>query len=152
MMINYNSDVNTSYGLTGFAVVFVILLSLLVILASVITIISLAKIFKRLNKPSWAAIVPVYKELVLLELANLKWWYIFLLLIPLINVYYMYIICNAIAKKFNKPTGFSLGMILIPYVFLPLLAFKCELKKEDELDNLMIDESTNEDNVEELSI
>ena len=40
----------------------------------------LAKLFQKAGKPAWAAIVPVYNIIVLLEIIGYKWYYVFVFL------------------------------------------------------------------------
>jgi len=35
------------------------------------------KLYEKANKPGWAALVPIYNVIVLLEIIGYKWYYIF---------------------------------------------------------------------------
>ena len=50
-------------------------------------------------------------------------WWVTLILIPLVNIAIMFIINIALAKSFGKGTGFGIGLVLLPFIFVPLLAF-----------------------------
>jgi hypothetical protein len=44
------------------------------------------KIFAKANKPGWAAIIPIYNMIVLLEVVGRPFWWILLKLIPCVNI------------------------------------------------------------------
>ena len=93
------------------------------LIIGLISIISYAKIFTKAGKPWWASIVPIYNIIVMLEIAKLPLWYFILLFIPIANIYVLFKINIEIAKKFDKSTGFGIGMTLLSVIFIPLLAF-----------------------------
>lgn len=121
---SYGYNAASASGLVGGMLIFMIIIWIISIAASVLMLVSMWKVFKKLGKPGWASIVPFYNVYVLCcEIAEKEWWYILLLCVPIANIYAMYVIYNAIAKKFGKETGFTIGMMLLPIVFFPILAF-----------------------------
>ncbi|MGM0626670.1 MAG: DUF5684 domain-containing protein, partial [Candidatus Fermentibacterota bacterium] len=60
---------------------------------------------------------------VMLQIAQKPEWWIILMFIPFVNIIIAIIIAVAIAEKFGKTSGFAIGMILLPVVFYPILAF-----------------------------
>ena len=58
-----------------------------VVTLPILTIIATWKMFTKAGKPGWAAIIPVYNIIVMLEIAELPMWYIALFLIPFANIY-----------------------------------------------------------------
>jgi ABC-type sulfate transport system permease subunit len=86
-------------------------------------VISLWKIFVKAGKPGWAAIVPIYNIIVLLEIAGKPLWWFILMLIPFVNFIVLIIVVIQVAKNFGKGTGFAIGMIFLPFIFYPMLAF-----------------------------
>ena len=127
--MNENYYVDTTYGLsttsglTGAFASMGILIVILFIISYVLIIVSLWKIFKKAGKPGWASIIPIYNIYVICQIAEKKWWNILLLLIPIANIYAMIVLYNGLAKKFGKSGGFVVGMILLPIIFFPILAF-----------------------------
>ena len=89
----------------------------------VLVIVSIWKIFEKAGKPGWAAIVPIYNVIVLLEIVKKPTWWIVLMLIPLVNIVVAIIVYVELAKAFGKSAGFGIGMIFLSFIFLPLLAF-----------------------------
>ncbi len=127
--MNENYYVDTTYGLsttsglTGAFASMGILIVILFIISYVLIIVSLWKIFKKAGKPGWVSIIPIYNIYVICQIAEKKWWNILLLLIPIANIYAMIVLYNGLAKKFGKSGGFVVGMILLPIIFFPILAF-----------------------------
>lgn len=82
------------------------------------------KIFTKAGKPGWAALVPIYNILVLLEIIGRPWWWILLMLVPLINLGVLFVVCLDMAKVFGKGALFGIfGLAIFPVVGYPILAF-----------------------------
>lgn len=97
-------------------------LAIIIIILFVI-VISIWKIFTKAGKPGWAAIVPIYNYIVMLEVVKQPTWWIILLILPIINWIMAVVILHNLSKVFGQGIGFTLGLIFMPFVFLPLLAF-----------------------------
>jgi hypothetical protein len=81
------------------------------------------KIFEKAGKPGWAAIIPIYSTIVLLEIIKKPTWWVFMLFIPLVNIYFAIVMVNELSKSFGKDVGFTLGLIFLPFIFYPILGF-----------------------------
>ena len=84
---------------------------------------ALWKIFVKAGEPGWAAIIPIYNIIVMLKIAGKPAWWVILMLIPVANIIVGFLMCDAIAKRFGKGTGFAIGMLLLPFIFYPVLAW-----------------------------
>lgn len=80
-------------------------------------------IFLKAGKPGWAAIIPIYNMLVLLEIAGKPWWWLLLMLIPVVNIVIAVLVFHNLSLSFGKGAGFTVGIILLGFIFLPILAF-----------------------------
>ena len=89
----------------------------------VVLIAAMWKVFVKAGKPGWAAIVPIYNIVVLCEIAGKPAWWVILFFIPFVNFVVAIILALAIAKNFGKGGGFAAGLILLPFVFYPMLAW-----------------------------
>jgi hypothetical protein len=58
-----------------------------------------------------------------LEIVKKPIWWIILLMIPIVNFVVLILIFIELAKAFGKDGGYAVGLILLPVVFLPMLAF-----------------------------
>lgn len=103
------------------------------IVLGLIIIVSLWKIFVKNNKHGWASIIPIYREIVILEIAELPLWYVVMLFIPLANLVFLFIIMINFAKKLGKSSSFGVGLVLLPYIFLPIL--DNSINEEEKEDN-----------------
>ena len=95
----------------------------LYLIVAIIMIVSLWKIFLKANKPGWASIIPFYNVIVELEIIGKPWWWLLLLFIPIVNVVIAIMMTYYLAKCFGKGAGFTVGLIIIPIIFYPILAF-----------------------------
>ncbi|MGD0998610.1 MAG: DUF5684 domain-containing protein, partial [Thermoleophilia bacterium] len=89
----------------------------------VLYVVSMWKVFIKAGKPGWAAIIPIYNVIVLLEIVNRPLWWIILYFIPLVNLVIMIIVSLDVARVFGKGPGFGIGLWLLGFIFYPILAF-----------------------------
>lgn len=80
-------------------------------------------IFRKAGKPGWAAIVPFYNLYVLFDITWGSGMRFLLLLIPIYNIILSIQTQVRLAKAFGKSGGFAAGLVFLPYIFIPLLAF-----------------------------
>ena len=80
-------------------------------------------VFRKAGKPGWAAIVPFYNLYVLFDITWGSGMRFLLLLIPIYNIVLGIQTCIKLAKAFGKSGGFAAGLVFLPYIFIPLLAF-----------------------------
>lgn len=90
---------------------------------TIIVLVSSWVIFTKAGRPGWAAIVPIYNVWVLLEIVKKPWWWILLLLIPIVNIVVAVLITHELSMRFGKGGWFTVGLLLLPFVFYPILAF-----------------------------
>ena len=81
------------------------------------------KTFSKAGKPGWAAIIPIYNMVVLLEVAGKPLWWIVLFFIPLVNFVAAILVSIEVAKAFGKGAGFGLGLAFLGPIFYPILGF-----------------------------
>jgi hypothetical protein len=98
-------------------------LSVIWLAFAVLMIAATWKVFVKAGEPGWAAIVPIYNFIVLLKIAGKPMWWIILLLIPFVNLIVAIILIFSLAKNFGKGGGFAIGLLLLPPVFYPMLAW-----------------------------
>jgi hypothetical protein len=111
-------DQSSSSG-GAFGVVFLIIM----LAVAVALIASLWKVYAKAGQPGWAAIVPIYNCVVLLKIVGKPIWWLILLLIPFVNFVILIIVYLALAKSFGKGAGFGIGLVLLGFIFFPILGF-----------------------------
>ncbi len=81
------------------------------------------KMFVKAGKPGWACLVPFYNIIVMLEIVGRPLWWIVLFLIPIVNLVAAILLSIDLAKSFGKGVGFGIGILLLGFIFVPLLGF-----------------------------
>lgn len=89
----------------------------------VIMIASMWKLFEKAGKPGWAAIIPIYNLIVMIEIVGKPMIWILWLILPCVNVVFIIWLTNLFVKSFGKSEGYTVGIIFLPFIFYPLLAF-----------------------------
>ncbi len=105
-------------GNSGGGIIIIVWLAVMVVMIA-----ALWKVFVKAGKPGWAVLIPIYNAYVFLQIAGKPGWWLVLLFIPLINIVAGIIALASLAKKFGKGTGFVVGLILLPFIFYPILGF-----------------------------
>ena len=59
----------------------------------------------------------------MLKVAGRPGWWLLLMLIPLVNIVIGIIVPIDLATRFGKGGGYAVGLIFLPVIFLPMLAF-----------------------------
>ncbi len=75
-----------------------------------------------LSDKAWWGWVPVMQVLLMLKMAGKAWWWIFLFLIPLVNIVIGIIVWIKIAQALNKPKWTGVLMI-VPGIDLFVLGY-----------------------------
>ena len=84
-------------------------------------------IYKKARKPYFATFIPFYKDAVLFKICGYSYWWMLLLLIPIIG-WFIYgilkIIMNfELSNAFGKGAGFGIGLWLLKPIFESIIAF-----------------------------
>jgi hypothetical protein len=80
-------------------------------------------IFTKAGEAGWKAIIPIYNILVLLKIVGREWWWIILMLIPIVGFIVWIIVALDLAKSFGRGAGFAIGLILLPFIWSLILGF-----------------------------
>lgn len=84
---------------------------------------SMWKIYDKAGKPGWAALIPIYNLVVLLEIVGKPVWWILLFFIPIVNIVIAIMVYHALSLSFGQGAGFTVGLLFLGIVFFPILAF-----------------------------
>jgi hypothetical protein len=69
------------------------------------------------------SIIPILNIYFICKIAGRPGWWVILMLIPFINFIIWIILCIDLAKSFGKGAGFGIGLILLSFIFFPILGF-----------------------------
>jgi hypothetical protein len=95
-------------------------IGLLIFLAYVV---GLWQVFIKAGESGWKAIIPIYNIWILLEIIGRPGWWVILYFIPVVG-FVIWVIMNLdLAKSFDRGTWFAIGLILLPFLFVPFLGF-----------------------------
>ncbi len=104
--------------MTGPAIAIIIILALVVLELAAIW-----KVFTKAGHPGWAAIVPIYNTYILTKIVGRPGWWVILFFIPFVSLIAIIILYIDLAKSFGKSGGFAAGLILLGFIFMPILGF-----------------------------
>jgi len=93
------------------------------VLIALLVIVATWKVFTKAGQPGWASIIPIYNLYIWCKIVGRPWWWILLMLIPLVNFIVAIILCIDLAKSFGKGVGFGIGLLLLPFIFFLILGF-----------------------------
>ncbi len=88
-----------------------------------IVVISWWKIFEKAGQPGWKAIIPIYNFYILLKIVGKPGWWLILILIPILNFVFIVWTYNMLSKSFGKDEAFTVGLVLLGFVFFAILGF-----------------------------
>jgi len=103
--------------------VFAIIGGVIFLAITIFYIAAIWKIFTKAGKPGWAFIIPIYGAIVALNIVGRPWWWLFLAIIPGVNIVIAIILALDWAKSYGKGTGFAVGLMLLSPIFIPILGF-----------------------------
>lgn len=112
------SEAGQSSGGAGVMIFLVLYFAFIIFLVA-----SIWKIFTKAGQPGWAALVPIYNLVVLLQVVGRPIWWIVLMLIPLVNLVIFIMVAIDLAKSFGKGAGFGIGLAFLGFIFYPILGF-----------------------------
>jgi hypothetical protein len=140
--VNFEADPEASAalgGALGFAAGVFLVFALFSLLLYLLIVASAAKLLSKAGESWWKALIPIYSNLVFLRVIKRPTWWIVFYIVPwmawiipeamivsvLILPFLVVAIINSfdLAKAFGRGPGFAIGIILLPLIFLPILAF-----------------------------
>lgn len=132
----------------GFGAVMLIPLLLFIFL-----IIASCKMYSKAGRGWWEAIIPFYSAFIYFRIVKASLWWLLVFIAPIVlgfiepissmnsvmNILFIFNIILGIfltyrlSKVFGHGVGFTIGLILLPFIFLPILAFgKSEYESRQE--------------------
>ena len=119
---SYSSDASAAGAAIAGGVLLVFFLIYFAIIA--VMVVSMWKLFTKAGKPGWAAIVPIYNTIIMLEISGRPvWWLLLMMFVPFFGAWVAIVAIIDFAKSYGKSTGFGVLVALVPIVGYPMLAF-----------------------------
>lgn len=114
--MEYQYQYQTSGSMPTWAIILIVLFVVFILAA-------MWKVFTKAGQPGWAAIIPIYNFYIMTKIGGKPGWWTILLLIPIVNYVFLIWIYNMISKSFGKDEGFTVGLVLLGFIFWPILGF-----------------------------
>ena len=89
----------------------------------VVAVAGMWKTFEKAGKPGWAAIIPIYNIYIMIEIVGKPTIWLLWCLIPCVNFVFIIWLYNLISKSYGKTEGFTVGLVLLGFIFWPILGF-----------------------------
>ncbi|MBS4016212.1 MAG: signal peptidase I [Candidatus Latescibacteria bacterium] len=97
---------------------------ILIVVIALLQIVGLWKIFSKAGKAGWKSLIPIYNIIVWLQIIGKPWWWMLLLLfVPIADIIIMILMYHGLSKSFGKGAGFTVGLVLLGFIFVPILGF-----------------------------
>jgi hypothetical protein len=80
------------------------------------------RIYTKAGQAGWKCLIPIYNVLISLDIAKQPRIWLLYMFIPIVNIYFAVKHIHGLSLAFGKDVGFTVGMILLPVVFIPVLA------------------------------
>ena len=103
-------------GLAGLAIV--------AVFGGVLGLVTIAGVWATFNKAGiagWKSLIPIYNQVLLLQIANRPTWWLILFFVPFVNFAVLILVSIDVAKRFGRGAGFGVGLGFLPFVFYPIL-------------------------------
>ena len=117
-MLSLLAQESSSGGGAGGIVFMILYLAFIVFL-----LVSVWKVFVKMTQPGWYGIIPIFNYCVIAKKSGKDWWWGLLPLVPCIGIIFVIILLNEVAKLFGKGVGYTIGLVFLPFIFWPILAF-----------------------------
>ena len=112
-------------------------LLLFFIALGIFLLIAIIKVYMKAGRKGWEAIIPFYSTFIYFRIIKLSWWWlltfvvIFGLLLfkqtvligNLLHMGFSVFLFDRLANRFGRGGWFTLGLVLLPFVFFPILAW-----------------------------
>ena len=102
----------------GGVIVFIIWLAVVLFMLAAVW-----KVFTKAGRPGWFSLIPFFNAYVLLKMAGKPGWWLILLFVPIIQIVIGIMALIGLARNFGKGGGFAVGLLFLPIIFYPILAF-----------------------------
>ena len=98
-------------------------IAILYLIVIIITIAGMWRVFQKAGRKGWEAIIPIYNLFIIQRIIGKPWYWVILMMIPYIGIIWTIWSTNLLSKSFGKGEGFTIGMIILPFIFYPILGF-----------------------------
>lgn len=116
-LAQYGNNGGNGGGIAGLVFIVIYLAIIVLVIAG------MWKMFAKAGQPGWLSIIPIVNMYFILKIVGRPWWWLILMFIPFISIIFAIIVMLDLAKSFGKGIAFAVGLILLSFVFIPILGF-----------------------------
>lgn len=96
---------------------------LIALLICIFMIAAMWRVFTKAGQPGWGCLIPFYNVCLMLNIAGKPGWWLVFFFIPVISIVVQIVMLIDIAGNFGRGGWFAAGLIFLPMIFFPILAF-----------------------------
>lgn len=124
-LILYVIGISSKYsGLDFWEHLLIVMIPLLINIA-LLTIVTMFEgmwaVYEKAGKKGWEAFIPILNIISMLEIIKRPLWWVLMLFIPIVNLAFVYLICEQLAQRYGKEEGFVIGLMFLPFIFYPMI-------------------------------
>ena len=98
------------------------------LLIFILIFVGMYKTFSKMgHDDAWMLIIPILNIVFNLKFLNKPLWMILLFIIvpiiPILCLYFGWLVSEKVAAAYGKSTGFAVGLLLLGFIFYPILGF-----------------------------
>jgi len=116
ILIAQQYDGSQAGGMSFFPLLFTLVISIFFLVV-------MWKVYVKAGQPGWGVLIPFYNIILMLRIAGKPGWWLIFFFIPIINIVVQIVMLIDIAKNFGRGGWFAAGLIFLPIIFFPILAF-----------------------------
>lgn len=117
-----NPELASNYSSLGGMGTSALVIQLVIYLFFAYCVFTLAKKMGTAN--AWMAFIPLLNIYLFIKMAGKPGWWFLLFLIPFVNIIISIVVLHSVVKLRGHSGWFTLGMIFLGIIFLPILAFE----------------------------
>jgi hypothetical protein len=81
------------------------------------------RIFTKAGRPGFYSLIPILNVITMFDIAGLSCFFIIGLFIPVVNFFVIIYFYVKFAEAYGQGFLFALGLIFLPFIFVPIMAF-----------------------------
>lgn len=106
-----------------FAMILLLLWLVFILALVIVTLVGGWKLFTKAGRSGWEFLIPIWNLIVMIQIGGRSGWLVLGYFIPIVNIILAIVVANDIAKSFGRGLGTTIGLFLLPGIFIPILGF-----------------------------
>ena len=81
------------------------------------------RVFEKAGEAGWKCLIPIYSTYTQVKFVTGNGWLFLLMLVPIVNIVFVFWVLHQKSKSFGEGFGFTLGLIFLTGIFELILGF-----------------------------